>query len=70
VKPNSDELTLSSIEYMAQQYRESYRLEDTYPVEVYIPNWYAQRLVERHGSLQAAADTAFRPGSVKLVNQY
>lgn len=61
---------LSSIAEMARQYRETYRLEDVYPVEVYIPDWYARRLVEWHGSLQAAADSAFRPGSVKLVNQY
>jgi hypothetical protein len=69
-KSNSDESMMSSIAELARQYREAYRLEDPYPVEVYLPDWYAQRLVERHGSLQAAADSVFRPGSVKLINQY
>jgi hypothetical protein len=69
VRPDSDEFMMSSIAEMARQYRESYRLEDIYPVEVYLPDWYARRLVERHGPLEAAADTAFRPGSVKLVNR-
>lgn len=61
---------LAAIQLQAEAYRSAYRLRDDYPVDVYIPDWYARKLVERHGSLQAAADSIFRPGAIKLVNQY
>lgn len=70
MKPDSDEFMMSSIAYTAQEYRYRNRLTDDYPVELYVPDWYAQRLVERYGSLRAAADTVFIPGCVTIVNQY
>lgn len=70
MKPDSDEFMMSSIQYMAQEYRYRNRLVDDSPVEVHVPDWYARRLVERYGSLRAAADTVFIPGRVTIVNQY
>ncbi len=55
---------------MADAYRRSNRLHDDYPIEVFLPDWYARKLIDRHGSLQAAADSVFRPGTVKLINDY
>lgn len=61
---------LGDIRLMADEYRRAYRLTDDYPVEVHIPNWYALQLIERHGSLEAAVNTVFRPGAVKLIDAY
>lgn len=74
MKPDSDEFMMSSIEYMAQEYRYRNRLVDDSPVEVYVPDWYARRLVERHGSLRAAADYVMErvllPGRIEIVNEH
>lgn len=70
MKPDSAEFMMSAIEYMAQEYRYRNRLVDGEPIEVHVPDWYAQRLVERYGSLRTAADTVFIPGRVTIVNQY
>lgn len=61
---------LGDVQFMADEYRRLHRLHDDYPVEVFIPDWYAQKLINAYGSLQAAVDTIFRPGAVKLVNEY
>lgn len=56
---------LKMISMMARDYREAYRIHpDLTPMEVLVPRWYALKLIERHGSLNAASETIFEPGRV------
>lgn len=63
--------TLSAVQLAAEDYRERSRLlAGDGPVEVFIPNWYARKLINTYGSLEAAVDSVFRPGAVRLVDAY
>lgn len=61
---------LSTLQLQAQEYRHRMRLASESPLEVHVPNWKAVELINRYGSLQAAADTIFRPGAVKIIDRY
>lgn len=62
--------TLSAMQTMAQEYRQRHRLDAQTPMEAVVPHHVAQEAIRRHGSLQAAADTIFDPGTVKIIDQY
>lgn len=61
---------LSALEISARDYRERSRLDVDRPLEVDIPNWKAAELIAEYGSLRAAADGVFSPGTVTLVDVY
>jgi hypothetical protein len=61
---------LSALQIMAVDYRSNMRMHDKTPLLVTVPNWYAQKLIEHHGSLQAAADSIFIPGTVRIIDAY
>lgn len=65
-----DGVSFDHIRYTADEYRRLHRLDYDDPLEVHIPGWYAARLVDRYGSLDAAANEIFNPGSVKIVDDY
>lgn len=59
---------LDDVERMAVEYRYRNRLVDDNTIEVNVPHEYAVSLIQRYGSLQAAADAKFRPGTVRIVD--
>lgn len=61
---------LSALELQAHDYRYRMRLTSDSPIEVHIPHGYALQLIEQYGSLEAAVNTVFRPGAVKLIDAY
>ena len=61
---------LNALELQAREYRERMKLDADSPLEVDVPNWKAVELIKQYGSLQAAADAIFRPGTVKIVDRY
>lgn len=61
---------LSALQLIADDYRNRHKIYTEWPVEVLIPNHLARRLIEGYGSLEAAADATFMPGSVRLVDAY
>ena len=61
---------LTALEVQAREYRNRMKLDADAPLEVSVPNWKAVELIKTYGSLQAAADTVFRPGTVCIIDQY
>lgn len=51
----------------AAEYRRLHKLAETSTIEAVVPLREATRLRAEHGSLRAAADASFNPGSVTLV---
>lgn len=70
----NDDDFLNALELTARDYRERMKLDTNAPLEVDVPNWKAVELIERYGSLQAAADAIFspgkKPGSVRIIDVY
>lgn len=60
----------SSIQLLADQYRAAYRMPSPFPLECRIPHHEAEHYIKKYGSLQAAADALFDPGTVKLIDVY
>lgn len=61
---------LNALAIQAREYREVMKLDDSSPLEVFVSNWKAVELIREYGSLRAAADAVFRPGTVNIVDQY
>lgn len=59
---------LTALQLAAADYRHRYRTTDAQPYECVVSHSDAATLTERYGSLQAAADAIFDPGSVKIVD--
>lgn len=66
----NDDDFLNALELTARDYRERMKLNTNAPLEVHVPNWKAVELIERYGSLQAAADAIFSPGTVRIIDVY
>lgn len=66
----NDDDFLNALELSARDYRERMKLDTNAPLEVNVPNWKAVELIKEYGSLQAAADAVFRPGTVRIVDVY
>jgi len=60
---------LSALQLQAQEYRYRMRLHKDAPIEVEMPHAWALRAIAAYGSLRAAADAVFLPGTVTLVNR-
>lgn len=61
---------LNALAEQARDYRNRMKLDTDAQLEVVVPNWKAVELSCEYGSLRAAADAVFRPGTVRIVDAY
>jgi cation transport ATPase len=60
---------LNALQLQAQEYRERNKLKADTHLEVNVPERVAREAIIEHGSLRAAADSVFNPGSVTIFCQ-
>jgi hypothetical protein len=60
---------LNALQLQAQEYRYRMRLHKDAQIEIEISHVWALRAIAGYGSLRAAADAVFLPGTVTLVNR-
>lgn len=61
---------LDALKIQGAEFRDRMKLDPDAPLVVDIPHWKAEELVRKHGSLQEAADSVWRRGTVQLVDVY
>lgn len=61
---------LNALQLQAEDYRTRMKLDPDAPLVVDVPHWNAEELVKKYGSLQEAADSVWRRGTVQLVDVY
>jgi hypothetical protein len=60
---------LGALQMQAREYRERSKLDTDAHLEVNVPERVAHAAIVEHGSLRAAADSVFNPGSVTIFCQ-
>jgi hypothetical protein len=60
---------LNALQLQAREYRERNKMDADAHLEVNVPERVAREAIAEHGSLRAAADSVFRPGSVTIFCQ-
>lgn len=61
---------LGALKIQGAEFRDRMKLDADHPLVVDIPHWKAEELVKKYGSLQEAADSVWRRGTVQLVDVY